>query len=1382
MGALPNALSAKFRSLKHRNHTQQLYHQHPSLYLLVVVLTGALCLPPSSGGAAKMSPRSFAFLLSPVGRERERRESPPTPSPSSDFRTSLFDSTESSRPYSSLRTLSSLAAAPGGHEWGMGEGEGDGGASQTGSVVVERQEGVRKPLRDLREYRHVRLKNGLRALLVSDPGTPLAAAAVDVKAGSWQDPEEMPGVAHFLEHLVFLGSEKFPEEGEFREFIVGHGGETNACTYGDHTNFHLSVLPNFLGQALERFADGLGSPLLSPSAIQREMQTVDAEYRGQKADEGSRMARLFELSALDQHPLSRFSTGNLQTLGGVEEGKRGGPEGEGLERSREALRSFWDQYYRAGSMSVCVVGNESLDLLEDLLCESFGKVRPGGDEKGWAQKAELNAYEFGKAGRVLKVVPGDSQRRLHLTFPLPMDPFAVESRPLDLVLFVLGWEGEGSLRSVLCREGLARHVSADVGWNYGDVSLLRVSVGLTDAGVERMVEVVEVFFQVVALLRGLLRSEGGRVKLSELWQNMKWSAETKFHIMSGGGRRVIVEAADLASQLRHTQTGEGEGGALGVLEGRSGASLPQSLDFEAVLSLLDSCITPLNLMVTVSDALLSDEAEGLLKEGPSDEGTKHRPRSGASASAAASRLCGRKELSEWRRDDFFSLRFAEESLDPVLVERWNKMLEGKREVEGLGRELKVALPSGEVMTGNVLPSADGAEGVSLNIMNTTLQWERVPTREKLRFGNDNGKGRTADLYHLPFVPADSVSESSNALSSGVNCSLENGNGGNNFDESSAGVGCLFLSIRSPHLVSSAEAVEMARLFACVVCEKENENLESLQMRGAEVSLEFSEETASFEVKMAGIASALPALIEALMARFSAVLEVREGGAKGNWKGDEEREGEWSTEASPRLRSVFADAYEGERLTFLDGRLDALRGPFSDALLCRSWSSSAFYSALADPERCCLERMAGVVREGLRAADVTALCGGTVAGDAGRELVRRALKVGPGRWIVRGTEEVLERPHRCVKVPRHPARVIVSQGGVGASGEDENSSVEVHFQIVEDDDPRWWSEGEEGGEGEGSQKGDRLADDEHSVLLKVLERLAAQSLFSAVRSDKRIAYHLGVCRRSVAGRTGLSVLVRSPLEDPVALEGAVEEWLIKFRNELEEMEDAEVQKFFFGVKATLRERGRLALLSGLGGSVEAWEEIVSRRFDFARTDRLAGIMRQMATATDGRAKKGLLTFFDRFLRNPDMTPSDGLPEFENIQTRTRRRKLVIQRWARAHAQARKEALSPSSPSSSSENEGADEEQDKQNNSASARNLFLWRGENERPVDERHSWREQTELSRVRQAGEPPPRPVPRRPSDSAVVLRYFEEMQRWKRSRSLLPEAPSRQPPPVSGVV
>ena len=92
-----------------------------------------------------------------------------------------------------------------------------------------------------RSYRGLILPNQLKVVLVSDPEADKAGAALDVNVGQFSDPSELPGLAHFCEHMLFLGTEKYPNENEYSEYLSKHGGYSNAFTDKENTDYHFEV-------------------------------------------------------------------------------------------------------------------------------------------------------------------------------------------------------------------------------------------------------------------------------------------------------------------------------------------------------------------------------------------------------------------------------------------------------------------------------------------------------------------------------------------------------------------------------------------------------------------------------------------------------------------------------------------------------------------------------------------------------------------------------------------------------------------------------------------------------------------------------------------------------------------------------------------------------------------------------------------------------------------------------------------------------------------------------------------------------------------------------------------------------------------------------------
>lgn len=120
------------------------------------------------------------------------------------------------------------------------------------TCILQVYDNIVKSESDKNQYRGLELKNGMKALLISDPSTDKAAAALNVQVGYMSDPWELPGLAHFCEHMLFLGTEKYPTENEYQKFLCQNAGSANAFTANDHTCYFFDVAPGKLQQALER--------------------------------------------------------------------------------------------------------------------------------------------------------------------------------------------------------------------------------------------------------------------------------------------------------------------------------------------------------------------------------------------------------------------------------------------------------------------------------------------------------------------------------------------------------------------------------------------------------------------------------------------------------------------------------------------------------------------------------------------------------------------------------------------------------------------------------------------------------------------------------------------------------------------------------------------------------------------------------------------------------------------------------------------------------------------------------------------------------------------------------------------------------------------------
>ncbi|KAJ1940746.1 metalloprotease, partial [Kickxella alabastrina] len=132
---------------------------------------------------------------------------------------------------------------------------------------------------DVREYRLIRLPNGMTAMVIHDATESKACAAMDVNVGSLADPPLYQGLAHFCEHLLFMGTSKYPKENEYSSYLSAHGGSSNAYTDLEDTCYYFDVTYDALEGALDRFSQFFIDPLFAPDCTDREVKAVDSEHK-----------------------------------------------------------------------------------------------------------------------------------------------------------------------------------------------------------------------------------------------------------------------------------------------------------------------------------------------------------------------------------------------------------------------------------------------------------------------------------------------------------------------------------------------------------------------------------------------------------------------------------------------------------------------------------------------------------------------------------------------------------------------------------------------------------------------------------------------------------------------------------------------------------------------------------------------------------------------------------------------------------------------------------------------------------------------------------------------------------------------------------------------
>lgn len=330
----------------------------------------------------------------------------------------------------------------------------------------------------------LRLKNGLEAYIISNPHADKSGAALVVEAGSWDEPDEYPGLAHFLEHMLFMGTKKYPDEKGYASFIENNGGQRNGYTASDHTMYTFSVNNDAFIGALDRFSNFFSESLLDGDSMDKERHAVDQEYAKNVENDNWRLVSIRSAIGNKKHPASRFSCGNMETLKSI---------------TPEVLRQWYEQYYSADKMHLAIYSSLPLEELRELVIADFSAIPVREVDKN---NVDVFMSDSKYDGYRIYVVPVHDRRKLEIRWEMPFY-FAkmIDSRPGSAISYIMGHEGEESLLAQLKREGLASSLSSGVQLAGQNNSFFVLEIGLTDDGLDEVNKVIERCAQMLNYLR-----------------------------------------------------------------------------------------------------------------------------------------------------------------------------------------------------------------------------------------------------------------------------------------------------------------------------------------------------------------------------------------------------------------------------------------------------------------------------------------------------------------------------------------------------------------------------------------------------------------------------------------------------------------------------------------------------------------------------------------------------------------------------------------------------------------------------------------------------------------------------------------------------------------
>ena len=360
------------------------------------------------------------------------------------------------------------------------------------------------------------LEDGLRVVTTPVATAQSVSVNVFVGAGSRGEDERTKGLAHFLEHMVFKGTEKRPTAIDIAEAIEGAGGVLNAYTAKELTCYWNQVPFDRLELAMEVLADMLAHSRLDQEEIDRERSVVQQEIRRTRDQPAAWCGELLGQALFGDQPLGWSTAGTEETVG---------------ELQRQDFVSWMDTWYGSPNIVVSVAGNASPDRVAALAQTHLGNGRRPSAPSVIPVEGRLPAR------RVISDSRPTSQTNLALAMPaLPRgDP---DRYVLQVLNSLLGRGMSSRLfKEVRERRGLAYSVSSSVG-RHKDTGVFAVTAGVSP---EKLDEAVTVIQQELARVAEEAAPEGELTKARDYTVgSFRLSLETPMALGQRAGEQLLT--------------------------------------------------------------------------------------------------------------------------------------------------------------------------------------------------------------------------------------------------------------------------------------------------------------------------------------------------------------------------------------------------------------------------------------------------------------------------------------------------------------------------------------------------------------------------------------------------------------------------------------------------------------------------------------------------------------------------------------------------------------------------------------------------------------------------------------------------------------------------
>jgi insulysin len=348
---------------------------------------------------------------------------------------------------------------------------------------------IDKSENDIKDYYYMILPNELKVIIIVDKLSTSCGALINIGVGSTSDPIEHEGMAHFLEHMLFLGSEKYPEV-KFMESINKNGGITNASTGDTDTTYYFSINCDKFIYHLNMMADFFVSPLLKKENVNKERNAVNSESVKNLLDDNWIFNDIIKKIMINNFSFNHYTCGNLDTL-----------SGPNLD---EKVKKFFDEKYSSDIMHLIVHVNDKINLetLVNDITKTFSEIKK--------KENITKEHKYGDlliCNQTLKYIPNTDIDAMTICIQIEKKYKNLIDTPFQLLDWIISSKSDNTIFKILEDKGYITDIDNGKIFKFDDNILYIVKFILTKKGLQNTDEIYKLFFDYINSLKSYKKIE-----------------------------------------------------------------------------------------------------------------------------------------------------------------------------------------------------------------------------------------------------------------------------------------------------------------------------------------------------------------------------------------------------------------------------------------------------------------------------------------------------------------------------------------------------------------------------------------------------------------------------------------------------------------------------------------------------------------------------------------------------------------------------------------------------------------------------------------------------------------------------------------------------------